>query len=39
MCKTGKRKINKINFINLFGLLGEKKFSKVLQGVKLKKIE
>ena len=39
MCKTGKIKLNKINFINLIGLLGENFFSKVLQGVKLKKIE
>ena len=23
VCKTGNRKLNKINFINLFGLLGE----------------
>ena len=38
MCKTGKRKLNKINFIHLFGI-GRKLFSKVLQGVKLKKIE
>ena len=26
MCKTGKNKIKKINFINLFGLLGENYF-------------
>ena len=38
MCKTGKRKLNKINFINLFSIR-RKLFSKVLQGVQLKKIE
>ena len=38
MCKTGKRKEKKINFINLFGI-ERKLFSKVLQGVKMKKIE
>ena len=26
VCKTGKRKLNKINFINLIGLLGENFF-------------
>ena len=36
MCKTEK---NKINLLNLFGLLGEKLLSKVLQGAKLKKME
>ena len=30
--------MTKIKFINLFGVLGEKKISKVLQFVKLKKI-
>ena len=38
MCKIGKRKLNKVNFINLFGI-GRKLFSKVLQDIKLKKIE
>ena len=39
MCKTEKRKSNKINFYKFIWFIRRKLFSKVLQGVKLKKIE